>query len=353
MSILWRYALQSYSRVFFLSVCTFISVLLITRFKEIARFTALSGDFSMTGLFILYHIPTILPLAIPLSALIASLLFFQRISKSFELTALRASGLGFKKIIAPPLSASLLLSFLNFAICAEIAPFCRREGKTMIYHETSPNPLLLLQRQKLVKIRSAYLDMEVKDDETIKDLTLVVANEGTGRLSLISAKKLWLEKEKLVGKDLAILSYLKSDDGFDNLIIENQSLMSTSAPLLSKSLKKSRPKLDINALNLKMLRLHIKPNQAHIEMLRRISLSLAAFSFTFLGCAFGIEEGRTPSKKNLLYALLLTLCVLMSYLLGKELKGSRDLALLAFLLPHPFIWLCSSVHLYRIAKGRI
>lgn len=223
----------------------------------------------------------------------------------------------------------------------------------MIYHETSPNPLLLLQRQKLVKIKDAFLDMEAKDDETVKDLTLIVPNEGTERLSLLSARKLWIEQEELVGKDLAIISYINANSGFDTLIIENQSTMSTSAPLLSNALKKNRPRLDINALNLKMLRLHSKPKQAYIEMLRRTSLSLAVFSFTLLGCAFGIEEGRNPTKKNLFFALLLTLTVLMSYLLGKELKNNQALAMLAFLLPHPFIWLCSTVHLFRITKGRI
>ncbi len=353
MSILWRYALQSYSRVFALSIATFIAVLIISRFKEIARFTALSGDFAMTGLYILYQIPTILPIAIPISALLASLLLFQNMSRSFELTALRASGLSLKKIIAPLLAASMLLSTLNFFICADIAPFCRREGKTMIYHETSPNPLLLLQRQKLVRIKDAYLDMEAKDDQTIKDLILIVPNVATESLSLLSAKKLWIDHEELVGKDLAIISYIPSSFGFDNLIIENQSMMSTSAPLLSTALKKHRPRLDINALNFKMLRIHDKPKQALIEMLRRISLSLAPFSFTFLGCAFGIEEGRNPTKKNLFFALLLTLSVLMSYLLGKELKNNPSPALFAFLLPHPFIWLCSGIHLFRIAKGRV
>jgi lipopolysaccharide export system permease protein len=352
MPILWRYALQSYSRVFLLSVCTFIAVLIVSRFKDIARFTALCGDFGKTGLFILYHIPTILPIAIPISALIASLLLFQSLSRSFELTALRSSGLSLRKIVAPLLAISLLLSLLNFSICAEIAPYCRREGKTMIYHETTQNPLLLLQRQKLVKIKHAFLDMEVKDDETTKDLTLIVPNESTKRLSLLSARKLWIEREELIGKDLAVVSYIDSANGFDTLIIENQSTMSTAAPLLSTALKKNRPRLDINALSLKMLTLSAKAKPARIEILRRVSLSLAVFSFTLLGCAFGIEQGRNPSKKNLLFALLLTLSVLMSYLLAKELKNFPFFAILAFILPHPFIWFCSTLHLYRISKGR-
>lgn len=353
MPILWRYALQSYLRVFSLSVCTFITVLIVARFKEIARFTALSGDFGKTGLFIVYQIPTILPIAIPISALIASLLLMQRLSRTYELTALRASGLSLTKILTPLLLLSLLLSLLNFSICVEIAPYCRREGKTLLFHETSENPLLLLQRQKLVKIKHAYLNMEVKNDEATKNLTLIVHNDKNDRLSLLSARKLWIDQEELRGDDLAVISYINSDKGFDSLVIENQSSMSTAAPLLSKALKKNRPRLDVNALNLKMLRLAKKPKPAQIEMLRRITLSLAAFSFTLLGCTFGIEEGRNPKRKNLFFALLLTLSVLMSFLLGKELKETPVLATFAFLLPHPFIWLCSMLHLHKIAKGRI
>lgn len=348
MPILWRYALQSYSRVLILSIGTFITVLIVSRFKEIARFTALTCDFGKTGMFIFYQIPAILPMAIPISTLISSLLLFQKLSRSYELTALRAAGLSLKTILAPLLMGSILLSLFNFSLCADIAPYCRREGKTMIYHETTENPLLLLQRQKLVKIKDAYLDMQVKDDETIKNLSLIVHNEGTQRLSLFSAKKLWLSGEELLGDDLAVVSYLS-----DSLLIENQSSMSTEAPLLSRALKKNRPRLDINALSFKMLRLSDKKKPALIELLRRVSLSLSVFSFTLLGCAFGIEEARSPTKKSLLFAFLLTLSVLLSYLLGKELKDFPWLATVAFLLPHPFIWACSLIHLQNISRGRI
>ncbi len=295
-----------------------------------------------------------MPIVIPISALIASLLLFQRLSRTFELTAFRASGLSLFKILAPLLLCSFLFTVFNFSICAGIAPFCRREGKTLLFHETSQNPLLLLQRQKLVQIKHAYLNMEVKDDETTKDLLLIAHNESNHRLNLLSARKLRVAKKKLIGEDLAIISYLNCEKGFDTLIIENQTSMSTEASFLSSALKKKRPHLDISSLNLKMLRLCKKTKQARIEILRRITLSLAAFSFTLLGCTFGIEEGRNPSKrKNLLFALLLTLSVLISYLLGRGLKNFPLISTLAFLLPHPFIWFCSILHLYRISRGRI
>lgn len=356
MPILWRYALHSYLRVFSLSVCTFIAVLIVARFKEIARFTALSGDWRKTGLYIVYHVPSILPIAIPISALIASYLLFQKLSRSGELMALRASGLSLRAIFTPLLLCAALLTLLNFSLCAEIAPYCRREGKTLLYHETSQNPLLLLQRQNLVKIRHAYLNMKVKDEETTKDLILIVHNESSQRLNLLSARKLRLAGEELIGGDLSIISYLPSERGFDSLVIENQSSMSTHAPLLSMALKKNRPRLDVNSLGLKMLRIKAAENgkkakPAQLEIFRRIFLSLAVFTFTFLGCAFGMEQGRTPSRRTLYKMLFLALFILLGYLMAKGMKGHPRLSLLAFLIPHPIAWIFSFARLHRIARG--
>ena len=361
MPILWRYILRGYVKIFSLSVFTFIAVLLVARFKEIARFTALSGDWSKTALFVSYQIPLILPIAIPISALIASLLLMQKLSQTFELTALRASGVSILNAIAPILTCSLFLSILNFSFAAEISPFCRRESKTLLYRETSANPLLLLQRQHLVKVKHAYINMQIKDEgNMVKNLILIAHNESNQRLTLVAARQLKIEGDKLLGSDVAIVSHLHSENakGFDPLIIENQSSMSTAAPVLSAALKKNRPKIDANALGLRMLRLRAaevgkKGKGAIVEILRRINLTLAVFSFTFLGSVFGIEHGRSPSKKNLFSALGFTLVVLVSYFLGKELKSQTPLAFCALLVPHGAIWLACIGKLRAVARGSV
>ena len=290
-----------------------------------ARFLALSSNGLKTGLFVVYQIPTILPMAIPLSALIASLLLFQRLSRSQELTALRASGISLTTILLPLCFVSLFFSLLNFSICSELAPFCRRETKTLLYRETSANPLLLLQRQQLIRIRDAYVKLQVEEEgKRASHFMLIAANESTQRLGLVTAEQLIVENDELLGRQVAIISHLNSEDPFDPLIIENQASMSAAAPLLSSALKKSRPRLQASALGLAQLRYQLQEKTtlakaARIEILRRISLSLAVFSFTFLGYAFGLEQGRNPSRRGLLYALCLTLAILVSYLFGKTL----------------------------------
>ena len=101
MPIIWRYLLRSYFQVLALCVSGFIAVLLVLRFSEIARFASSGLRKLKVLLFTLYQIPYILPIAVPVSCLIASILLFQRLSHTHELTAFRTCGLGLKPIIYP------------------------------------------------------------------------------------------------------------------------------------------------------------------------------------------------------------------------------------------------------------
>ena len=361
MPIVWRYFIYGYLRIFSLSICTFIAVLLVSRFKDIARFAALSGQLAKTGLFVLQQIPLILPVAMPISALIAALLLSQRLSRTSEWTALRASGLSLSLLFTPLLSTALLLSILHFAFCAEISPYCRRESKALFYRKTSSNPLFLMQRQNLVKIKHAYLNMNIQEEGKVaKDFLLVVQNDNHQRLTLISASQLQICGIQLLGQELTIISHLPSDlaADYDSLIIENQASMSTAAPLLSAALKKNRPHLEVNALGLRMLRMRMAEEgtklarAARVEILRRISLSLTVFSCTLLGSACGIEIRRLPSKKPLMIALGFTLLLFLSYFLGKGLKTYPIASTYALLLPHPLIWAFCILRLRHIAMGR-
>jgi len=298
-------------------------------------------------------------MAIPISALIASLLLFQRLSRSNELTALRASGLSLFSLLAPLFFISSLFSFLNFSICAEVAPFCKREARTLLYKETSENPLLLLQRQQLTKMKNIYIDMKIKNESTAaKDFTLVIYNERNQRLNLIAAQQLTMSEGQLKGAHLSLISHLDSEkeEGFDILAIENQTSMTTEAPALSAAMKKNRPRLETGALGLKMLRIKSLEGKkasrsADVEIMRRISLALSVFTFTFLGSVFGIEQGRLASRKNLLIALGLTLMSLLGYLLGKEMKSSPFIGLFLFFSPHLFIWFASALKIRSLSRG--
>jgi lipopolysaccharide export system permease protein len=354
--ILWRYLLFNFTKIFLTTIVSFIAILFVSRCKEIARFAALSESIQTTLLFMAYQIPLILPVALPISALLASVLLVQKINRSFELIALRASGISLFTTLTPLLLFSVLLSCLNFSLSAKAAPFCRRSTKEFLYYETSSNPLLLLQRQNLIKTKQSFVKMDPStSDDKLHHFFLITAR---GNLSLISAETLWTENEALRGSHIALISHFanENDQTFDPLLVENQKDMTTDASTFCYSLKRKRPKLDVSGLEFSLLKVCALEKgklskKAKVEMARRISLSLALFSFTLLGAAFSVQVGRTASKKRLATALSLALLLMISYLFGKECKTNLSLALSILFAPHLLIWIASFRQLFRINRG--
>ncbi|OGN60090.1 MAG: hypothetical protein A3F40_02255, partial [Chlamydiae bacterium RIFCSPHIGHO2_12_FULL_27_8] len=334
MPIIWKYLLKEYLKVFFLSIFSFIFILLITRLKEIAGFATLSNNFLYTILFALYQIPHILPISISISCLISISLLFQKLSKMHELTALRSLGLSIKNILTPILLMSFVFSLLNFLIVSEIGPISRYKSKELFYKNTSMNPLVLLQRrQKMSNIKNSYVEISTKNnDRSADDLLIITFNKANKRLNLINAKNLKLDENFLIGKDISIISYLDSKEvnNFDNLAIENQLSFKTKASAISNMIKSNQWNMSSSAMCLKMLLLKIKDEKkilknkknvsAIIEIAKRTAFGLSSFSFAFIGASFGISISRSGSIKNIILAILSTLVILISFTLGKSLK---------------------------------
>jgi lipopolysaccharide export system permease protein len=334
---------------------------LITRIKDITRFAALTPDINKILLYTLYQIPHILPIAIPISCLISSFLLFQKFSRTSELTALRSSGLSIKKIIFPVVTISLFISFINFFINSEITPYCRIHSKKIAHVEITLNPIMLLERQQLLKIKNAFIDLITSSDsQSAKDVIFIAINKSNSRLNLLTAKDITLKKDTLLGNNISLITNFQGDPCFfDTLIIENQEKMSTKASNLSKYMKSSSFSLNTLQLPTKMLivrnkleKTHLKQFSPLVEIIRRAALSLSAFSFTFIGIGFGIEISRSKSKKKLLIASICALLILVSFAVGKGLKYHPFISSLIYIIPQPLILLFSIRSLQKISGGQ-
>lgn len=363
MPILWRYLLRSYFQVFSFCVLGFISILLVTRFQEIARFATSGAGFGTVILFTSYQIPLILGYAIPISCLISGMLLFQKLSHTHELTAFRACGLGLRALTFPLFIAGGLLSLINLTIASEIAPTCRNLTKELIYEITSINPLFLLQKETLVKLKSAYIDMKVlHTGKYADDVVFVINNRSNHRLGLMTAKELTLEKDMLSGRGVTFISSIdaKKPDGFDHLVIENQTSMSTKAMNLSQFMQAKDWYSSYDYLNLRLLLAKemiekkgskFFKGRAWLEISRRLSIAFAAFTFTFIGVAFGMEIGRNRTKKGIIWAICLASFFMVSFIVAKSLRHFPFAVNLLYFLPHPVIIFISARSLKRVSGG--
>jgi len=382
MPIFGRYLLKNYLKVLLLSLFSFIAILLVSRLEEIAEFAAMGVKASYLALFTLYQVSYILPIAIPLSCLISAMILFQHLSHTFELTALRASGISLYGIIAPVLVAGAFLGLGNFYFTSELATISHLAARRKIYDHMSINPILLLQNARIANLQGAFVQMDPqRSGKEAKDLIIVLNNRSNEQtvgekcgLGLGLAKKIKMNGEELIAKEVSFISSLpcNQSETFDHLIIENQKRMSTSASELVQMLGKRGWKIandhltfsllrirkallaekyatEINAQKKKNIKRHLEKSRT--EIVRRISLGVATFTFTLMGVSYGMEISRRQTKRGILSVLILTALTLIAFFMGKELDHLFGIASCLFLLPHFLILLCSAWTLRRVNRG--
>lgn len=374
--IVWRYLLQSYLKVFFLATISFIAILLVSRLEEIAQFIALGAPLGTAFLFILYQIPYILPIAVPISCLLSSMLLMQRLSMTSELIALRGGGFSFRALIAPLATASLLLSFTTFYISSELATNSHLNTRKMVYNLTSVNPLLLLAKARTPKLKMAYVQMDpVQQGKKAKELFIAYYNRASKRINCFLAKKVELKNQDLIAKDVTCIVTTPSpkNENDEVLMVENQSVVECGASEFAKILRHEGWKIANDHLKLRLLLIKREELENQIkeasrpgiikelrktiskcdtEIVRRFSLAIAPLTFTLLGISFGIQIGRKTRKKKIFYVVALGAFALISFFTAKELDHLFLIASSLFVIPHLLMTFCSLWTLRRAAIGK-
>jgi lipopolysaccharide export system permease protein len=361
MPTVWRYILRSYFQVFILCIASFVAALFVMRFKEIAEFATLNSDLLSVFLFSLYQLPYILPVAIPVSCVISSILLFQKMSYSQELTALRAAGIGLKTLLYPLFLGGLFLSLVNFTIVSEVGPRSRLMAKELSHQMTSNNPFYIFNKITEGKMTNAYVEIRtMRGGKKAKDVLLILNNRTHQRLGVMTAKELTIEGTEMVGKDVSIISSVngEGEDNYDHMIIENQETMSTQAASLSKLLHDSKWHLRPEFVSFKDLIVRILlsrksfwSNTHALEIAKRLSISCTPLAFTLLGAAFGVQIGRLRTKKGILWTVLLTALYLSAFIGAKNMKHFPKAAWALYFLPFVVIAIFSLRSLQRVSKG--
>lgn len=362
MPILWRYLFRNYLQVFFLCIGGFIGVLLLTRLQEIARLASFNSQIPTILLFTACQIPYILPIAIPISGLIASILLMQRLSHTNELTSFRSAGLSLKQITTPLLISAFILSLGNFMVVSELTPYTRLYSQKILYHVMTINPLVLMKKNKFLKVQGSYVDMNMTElGKEALDIIFAMKNESNNRLTLITAKKFQVNGDQLNGENVTIISHLdsKKDDGFDHLIIENQQLMEVSAQTFSEMIKKNKLHLGyeylpmhqlIRALLNKTKKIE-KVEELYFELSRRLFFPLITYAFTSMGISLSLQIGRQKNRIGLIVVILLAALTFICAIAAKSFHLCPIKSIICYGVPFPCIFFFSFWFQKRIIKG--
>ena len=113
MKIIDRYILKEHLVPFILSLTILLFVLLANfLIKSIDKFLGKGLDISLLIEFVLLNMAWILALAVPMAVLVSTLMAFGRLSSDNEITALKASGTDFIKLMKPALLFGIAITLL-------------------------------------------------------------------------------------------------------------------------------------------------------------------------------------------------------------------------------------------------
>ena len=181
------------------------------------------------------------------------------------------------------------------------------------------------------------------------------------------AGELFLEGDNLTGKNVTLISSVdpkranEASSGFDHLVIENQKTMSTKASNLAQFVQKYETSQSFDYFPLRMILAkeratrgdtRLLGSKACMEISRRFSLALAAFTYTLIGIAFGMQIGRAHSRRGILYAIGLASAFMIAYIAAKSFRYVPFIACLIYILPHPLIVLLSLKYLKKVSEEK-
>lgn len=375
MPIIWRYLLAQYIKIFSFCTLTFIAILLTSRLDDIAHFATLGPGLPLVLQFTLLQIPYILPIALPLSCLISAVIIIQRLSASHELTALRAAGFSIQMIFTPLLALASLLAFFNFYTVSELATFSHLQTGLLKNEVRSVNPLLLLGNKHLMHAKGYYFDTfgDTSAGESASNVLFAAPNrEGTG-INLLMADEFRAMGGQFYGKEVAIITSVKSktSDG-EQLLVENIQETTTSLDDFTKMMEKKVWVLNNDHLSLAFLlaklkgewtdyrhaklveeRKVIKRNCCRCisELLRRVSVGLAPFTFTLLGATFALSISRQKSSRPFMVIVVLTAFYLASFFTAQSFGDRLAISSALYFASHFFIVSLSIRNLWLISRG--
>jgi lipopolysaccharide export system permease protein len=352
------------------------------RLDEIAHFATLGPHSTYLFWFILYQIPYILPIAVPIACLISTILLMQRLSRQQEITALRASGIRIRTLLAPLLCAASLLAIANFYIASEIATSSHLAIGLLKNQLRSVNPLLLMGNKHFMRLQGYYFDARgpSKNGEFASDILLALPDKKKQRISLLVAKRIEITPSTIHGHHLTLISSLHAEADplqFDPLLVENIEETTTKLQDFFQLMHKQTWNSHNDHLQLSWLLLRLQEEQSkekelhthntpleelrltqreigsiYTEIVRRISLGVAAFTFTLMGAAFSITLlHRMRHRKDTYWIVALVTLYLACYFVAMGMSHRLLLATSIYLTPHLLIILCSLLKLRRATHG--
>lgn len=141
---------------------------------------------------LLYISSTLVPLALPLGVLLASIMTFGAMGENFELVAIKSSGVSLLRFMRPLLVFMILVSGGAFFFSNNVIPVANLKALSLLYDLRNSKPTFNIRAGQFnndIKGFSIRVGSKDKDGKTIRDIIIYDHSSGYGNDNIILAEK--------------------------------------------------------------------------------------------------------------------------------------------------------------------
>lgn len=186
---LYMFMLRSFVPLFVMTffICLFI-VLMQFLWKYIGEMVGKGLSVDVIGELFFYAALSMVPMALPLAILLASLMTFGNLGERFELTAMKASGVSLLKVMKPLIIFITLISIGAFFFQNDVLPLAQTKMWTLMFSVRQKSPELEIPEGVFydqIPGYNLFVQQKNRESGTLYDLMIYDMSRGFDNASII------------------------------------------------------------------------------------------------------------------------------------------------------------------------
>lgn len=250
MKILDKYLLKTFLITFTsVFVILFFIFILQTVWLFIAELAGKDLDFILILKFLMYSMPNVVPLVLPLSILLASIMTFGDLSENYEFAAMKSSGVSLQRAMKSLVVFIAILSIAAFTFANNVIPYASYKFTSFRQNIAQVKPALAVAEGQFSEVGPFNIKVEKKSGDKGNILSGITIHKkkpnGSGVSNVIKAKK----GQLLSSEDSNILQLVLFDGFQYEDIIAEKYEDRKKIPFAKTSFKKYTMNLDLSQLS--------------------------------------------------------------------------------------------------------
>ncbi len=250
MKILDRYLLTTFLSTFLMVfVILFFIFILQSVWLFIAELAGKDLDLPMVLKFLLFAMPRIMPLVLPLSVLLASIMTFGNLAENYEFAAMKSAGISLQRAMTSLIIFITILSFVAFSFANNVIPYAEYKFINFRRNIAQLKPALAITEGQFSDVGLYSIKVNKKSGVNGNNLSGIIIHKksafGEGTKTVIKAKNGLL----ISSEQSNTLQMVLNDGYYYEDIIPKTYEDRIKFPFAKSSFKKYNINIDLSKLN--------------------------------------------------------------------------------------------------------